>query len=379
MGRPSASNVSERSPAPIAEAQCVLACETLDPTLTFFTETLDFRVETIHPADDPSVAVISGYGLRIRLERGRGPSGSLRLLCEDLSAVAARFDGKTTLNAPNGTHVELVEARPEVVVPETKSAFVLSRSGKEAVWGTGRAGMLYRDLIPDRLGGSFIASHIRIPDGGPVPDYVHYHRIRFQMIYSYRGWARLVYEDQGPPFLLKAGDCVLQPPEIRHRVLECSDGMEVVEIGCPAEHETFVDHDLELPTGTLAPGRDFGGQRFVRHQVASAKWAPYRLGGFEQRDLGIGNATDGLAGARVVRVVEAPASTSFTHDAPFLFQFVLDGSLVLETGDRTETLGSGDAFALPPHTEVRWREASRDLEILEVSLPANFRTDHGSL
>ena len=41
----------------------------------------------------------------------------------------------------------------------------------------GRAGMVYRDLIPDRLGGAFIASHITIPEGGPVPDYVHHHDI----------------------------------------------------------------------------------------------------------------------------------------------------------------------------------------------------------
>ena len=38
-------------------------------------------------------------------------------------------------------------------------------------WVIGRAGMRYRDLIPGRLGGSIIASHIRIPDAGPVPDY----------------------------------------------------------------------------------------------------------------------------------------------------------------------------------------------------------------
>ena len=41
---------------------------------------------------------------------------------------------------------------------------------------------------PDRLGGRFIASHIRIEQGGPVPDYVHFHKIRFQMIYMTRGW-----------------------------------------------------------------------------------------------------------------------------------------------------------------------------------------------
>ena len=32
-------------------------------------------------------------------------------------------------------------------------------------WITGRAGMEYRDLIPDRLGGRLIASHIRLTKG----------------------------------------------------------------------------------------------------------------------------------------------------------------------------------------------------------------------
>src|SRR6187401_3442888 len=41
-------------------------------------------------------------------------------------------------------------------------------------WVTGRAGMMYRDLIPDRMDGKMIASHIRITVGGPVSDYVHY-------------------------------------------------------------------------------------------------------------------------------------------------------------------------------------------------------------
>src|SRR5206468_11860225 len=33
-------------------------------------------------------------------------------------------------------------------------------------WITGRAGMEYRDLIPGRLGGKVIASHIRLTTGG---------------------------------------------------------------------------------------------------------------------------------------------------------------------------------------------------------------------
>ena len=101
--------------------------------------------------------------------------------------------------------------------------------------------------------------------------------------------------------MLHAGDCVLQPPEIRHRVLESSPRLEVVEIGCPAEHETHADHSLALPTAILDPQRDFSGQRFVRHVASEARWTASRTPGFEYRDLGIAAATDGLAGGVVKR------------------------------------------------------------------------------
>jgi quercetin dioxygenase-like cupin family protein len=131
--------------------------------------------------------------------------------------------------------------------------------------------MRYRDLVPGRLGGRLIASHIEIPAGGEVPDYVHFHDIEFQMIFCAAGWVRLVYEDQGEPFVLRAGDCVLQPPLIRHRVLEASAGLEVIEIGGPAEHLTRREHRLELPTTTVHDDRDFRGQRFVRHVEAATQ------------------------------------------------------------------------------------------------------------
>ena len=165
-------------------------------------------------------------------------------------------DGGRQLTAPNGTLIRLVDADPPLVLPPLVPSLVVTRMGDDPHWGAGRAGMGYRDLIPDRQGGRFIASHIRIPEAGPVPDWVHFHKIRFQMIYCYRGWARLVYEDQGEPFILQAGDCVLQPPEIRHRVLESSAGLEVIEIGCPARHDTLADHDLPLPTAAFRPDRD---------------------------------------------------------------------------------------------------------------------------
>ena len=235
---------------PITKAEVRLPSTDLSADIRFWTKVLGFRMDTIYPADDPRVAVFSGHGLRIRVEKGAGePPGTVRILTEDPGA----FDGPL-LTAPGGTRVEIDALNPPFVLPETEHAFVVRRLADQAPWVIGRAGMHYRDLIPSRLGGSIIASHIRIPDGGPVPDMVHYHTVGFQLIFCYRGWVDLVYEDQGPPFRLEAGNCVIQPPEIRHRVLFASDNIEVIEIGVPAEHVTTIDHEMELPNGSGRPG-----------------------------------------------------------------------------------------------------------------------------
>jgi quercetin dioxygenase-like cupin family protein len=197
-------------------------------------------------------------------------------------------------------------------VPRLVPAFELTRIA-DTGWDVGRAEMLYRDLLPSRQGGRFIASHIRIPDAGPVPDEVHYHNIRFQLIFCVAGWVRLVYQGQGDPFVLAAGDCVLQPPGIRHRVLESSGGLEVVEVTCPATLETLFDPEMSLPTPR--EDRDFEGQWFVFHRAAEATWTPWRRdSGFECRDTGIGSATGGLVGARVVRATSSAESTNTMHD-----------------------------------------------------------------
>ena len=187
--------------------------------------------------------------------------------------------------------------------------------------------MLYRDLIPNRQGGRFIASHISIPQGGLVPDYVHFHKVRFQMIFCYKGWVKVVYEDQGEPILLKAGDCFLQPPEIRHRVLEASDGLEVIEIGCPAEHETHGDPVMNLPTGQMTPERLFGGQLFRYHDSDMGIWNLWRHEGFEAQDTGLNDATKGMAGVHIVRAAGGKQTPVIVHDQEFMFIFVLNGRI----------------------------------------------------
>jgi mannose-6-phosphate isomerase-like protein (cupin superfamily) len=347
-------------------AEVVLPAPAFDDTLSFFTGTLGFAVAMIHPADSPRVAVLAGHGLRVCLDRGA--SGAPSLLRLRMHAGHALAAGPRQLTAPNGTVIEIVDADPPMVVPPLLEKLVVSRAVDGVAWHAGRAGLLYRDLLPDRLGGRFIASHIGIPKGGPVPDYVHFHKIRFQMIFCRRGWVRVVYEDQGEPFVMQAGDCVLQPPMIRHRVLESSDGLEVVEIACPASHETFADPALTLPNGRPGPGRDYSGQRFVRHVAAGAALSPWHVPGFVARDLGIGAATAGLAGARVVRSDGTTATPALRHGAEFLFLFVLAGSATLDCGGR-HALAPDDACAVPGDVDFSLAACSPDFECLEVTLP----------
>ena len=369
-----AATALERARATQAEVR--LPSRDLHADLSFYGDRLGFRLESIFPADDPAVAVMAGHGLRIRLERGADVEpGTIRLLCHRPEAFAA---GATELVAPNGTHIEICAQSPEPPRPPTRHALVVQRMDEGDSWVVGRAGMQYRDLIPGRLGGAVIASHIRIPKGGPVPDMVHFHAVTFQLIYCCRGWFDLVYEDQGPPFRLEAGDCVIQPPKIRHRVLESSDNGEVIELGVPAEHLTIIDHELALPTATLDPQRDFGGQRFCRHRRRDAPWEPWRLPGFEVRRTGIDDATGGVANVEVARAVNGAgdgAAVVTSHDADILFTFVLQGGLRLRaSGLKAQDLNAGDAFTVPPRTRTAYERCSVDLELLEVSLPGRFET-----
>ena len=342
-------------------AEVCLACDNLAESLPFFTDVLGFRIEAIFPADEPRVASLSGHGLRLRLAPGSGGPGELRLFRDDLPPTDRRVQ-----IAPNGTRIEWVAAETPVEIPPLAPQFVLARAGEGAGPGIGRAGMIYRDLIPGRQGGRFIASHIAIPDGGPVADWVHFHKVRFQMIFCRRGWVRLVYEDQGPPFVLNAGDCVLQPPRIRHRVLESSPGLEVVELGCPAIHETLADHDMELPTGRVAPDRVFDDQVFLRHVAAETAWTAEPGTGFRRRETGMRAATRGLADAAVLGPGAAREMSAPPHAAELLFGFVLEGSAVLRRAGEAHALGLADAFVIPPGEPWGLADASDDLALLRV-------------
>ena len=98
---------------------------------------------------------------------------------------------------------------------------------------------------------------------------------------------------------------------------------------------------------------------------------------FEYRDLGIKRVTVGQVDAHVIR---AAAGTEFSgqahlHTAMFQMVYVLKGWIEFEyEGQGTVRLDAGSCVYQPP--EIRHREIghSSDVEILEIVMPADFRT-----
>ncbi len=117
--------------------------------------------------------------------------------------------------------------------------FAISRGEDAAFEGGGlRSFFEYRDLgLSKATGGRYHAQVIRASapcEDGTGP---HRHALEFQMVYVLKGWARFDYEGQGE-VTLKPGDCVLQPPGIRHELTACSDDMELLEVTSPADFGT---------------------------------------------------------------------------------------------------------------------------------------------
>ena len=355
-----------------SQLQVCAACRDLDAELDFWTGTVGMQLREIYPADSPRTAVVEGHGLRLRLQVQPDSHDSLReleLLSDDPGWDRFRSTG---MASPGGVRVHLRPRQPVLSQPPTRQATVLTRADASAHWEVGRAGMRYRDLLPQRHGGAFIASHIRIVEGGPLPDYVHHHAIRFQMIFCRTGWVRVVYEGQGEPFLMEPGDCVLQPPHIRHRVLESSPGAEVVEIVTPAEHVTLTDSRMPLPSSHRLPSDHlFGGQRFVRHQASHKEWEPWQSSGFDAQDTGIAVATQGLADVRTLRPNDRwNDGVAQQQDAEFCLYYVLQGRMEVRIDDVSHVLEADDCLTLASGQRYTLLPAGDDLRLLAVTLPA---------
>jgi uncharacterized cupin superfamily protein len=97
------------------------------------------------------------------------------------------------------------------------------------------------------------------------------------------------------------------------------------------------------------------------------------------RDLGIANATHGLAQAHVIRLIgpcnPAEVSKLHFHDVEFQMVYVLKGWIKTYLEGQGETLmKEGSCWTQPPRIKHLIMDYSDDVELLEVILPAEFRT-----
>jgi mannose-6-phosphate isomerase-like protein (cupin superfamily) len=97
------------------------------------------------------------------------------------------------------------------------------------------------------------------------------------------------------------------------------------------------------------------------------------------RDLGIADASHGLAQAHVIRLIgpcnPAEVSKLHYHDVEFQMVYVLKGWVKTYMEGQGETLmKEGSAWTQPPRIKHLIMDYSDDVELLEVILPAEFKT-----
>jgi hypothetical protein len=153
---------------------------------------------------------------------------------------ASRSSGKVSARR----RLAAAKAKPKPVTkPKAKprkQTFVASHLNPNAFEGGLRSYAKYRDLGMAAATNGLAQAHVikMIPPCDPaVVSKRHYHDVEFQMIYVLKGWIKGEYDGAGEVTMVE-GSCWLQPPKIKHTVLDYSHDCELLEIILPAEFDT---------------------------------------------------------------------------------------------------------------------------------------------
>jgi quercetin dioxygenase-like cupin family protein len=117
--------------------------------------------------------------------------------------------------------------------------------------------------------------------------------------------------------------------------------------------------------------------KFSVSYAKDAAFAPQGLWShFEYRNLGIDKASGGRFGAQVIRAKEAREGGFKRHKHALDFQmiYILRGWFKIEAGGEVITAHAGDSVYQPsgvPHVTIA---CSDDLELIEITSPAEFPT-----
>jgi mannose-6-phosphate isomerase-like protein (cupin superfamily) len=134
----------------------------------------------------------------------------------------------------------VAKSRSKAKAGPRRQTFVANHLNPNAFEGGLRSYAKYRDLNIASATNGLARAHVikMLPPCDPAEvSKRHYHDVEFQMVYVLKGWIKGEYEGAGI-VTMREGSCWLQPPRIKHSVLDYSDDCELLEIIMPADFET---------------------------------------------------------------------------------------------------------------------------------------------
>ena len=146
-------------------------------------------------------------------------------------------------------------------------------------------------------------------------------------------------------------------------------------------NDDFVEF-IEVLDEDVMTSQVWKGQLFnVSHADGSGTTYSHFEGGlrafFEYRDLGISAASRGKYSANVIRAIPGRHYEPHwhTHDLDFQMIYILRGWVTFEyEGQGEVTFRCGSAALQPPKIRHREIRHSDDLELIEITSPAEFKT-----
>ena len=117
---------------------------------------------------------------------------------------------------------------------------------------------------------------------------------------------------------------------------------------------------------------------FVASHLKDANFERGLRSFYEYRDLGIREATEGRVVAHVIRAAAGRefSSQPHSHKTEFQLIYILKGWIEFEyEGQGRVRLEAGSCAHQPPLIRHRELGCSEDLEILEVVMPADYKTE----
>jgi Cupin domain len=147
---------------------------------------------------------------------------------------AAKSSARKKLKAKGRAPAPVKRARP-------KQRIAISHHREEDFKADGlRTYAKYRDLgFAAATQGLAQAHVIRLigPCNPAEVSKLHFHDLEFQMVYVLKGWVKTYMEGQGET-VMQQGSAWIQPPRIKHLIMDYSDDVELLEVVLPAEFKT---------------------------------------------------------------------------------------------------------------------------------------------